>query len=173
MFDFIKSRRSIRKFKETKIEQEKINILSEALLRAPTSKSTKSTEIIITQEKNLIEQIAQARITGSEFLKNSTTVITVIGNPEKTDVWVEYTSIAAAYIQLLAHSMNLGSCWVQIRNRNKDDYISSEKFIKELLNIPENLNVLCCIGLGYPDEIKNPIPDEKLNFDRIKKEVYK
>jgi len=63
--------------------------------------------------------------------------------------------------------MGLGSCWIQIRNRKYSETKTSEDYIKEMLNIPENLNVLSIIALGYPDEEKSPADIHALLYDQI------
>ncbi|MGI6538331.1 MAG: nitroreductase family protein [Caldicoprobacterales bacterium] len=43
----------------------------------------------------------------------------VVGiDEEKASTWVEDASISAAYIQLAAHSLGLGSCWAHVRERS-------------------------------------------------------
>ncbi|MFA5563311.1 MAG: nitroreductase family protein, partial [Candidatus Caldatribacteriota bacterium] len=84
---------------------------------------------------------------------------------EQSDVWVEDCSIASTIMILTARSLGLGSCWVQIRRREDSSGFNSEKYIKKVLDIPDNLRVLCMIAIGYPDEKKSEkrIPEEKLN----------
>ena len=78
-----------------------------------------------------------------------------MADPEKTDIWIEDASIAATMIMLSAQDSGLGSCWIQIRNRMHQDNIKSEKYVKQILKIPDNLTVLCIIAIGYPDEKKS------------------
>jgi len=75
---------------------------------------------------------------------------------------VEDASIAAFSIQLEAQSLGLASCWIQIRNRMHDEETKSEDYVKEYLNIPEDIRVDLIISLGYPGEKKIPIPKKML-----------
>ncbi len=43
----------------------------------------------------------------------------------------------------------------------------AEDYIKEKLNVKENYKVESIIAIGYKDEVKEPISEEKLDFDKI------
>jgi len=83
-------------------------------------------------------------------------------------VWVEDCSIAAILLQLAAQSAGLGSCWIQIRNRMFSETVSSEKYIQQLLTIPENYKILCVVSIGYPAKIREGKPWEELQFEKIR-----
>ena len=56
-------------------------------------------------------------------------------------------------MQLEAETLGLGSCWIQIRNRMaQGEEQTSNDFVKELLHIPEQYEVLAILALGVPDE---------------------
>jgi nitroreductase len=80
---------------------------------------------------------------------------------------VEDCAIAAIVAHLTAHSLGLGSCWIQIRNRAYSSEKSSEKYVRELLGIPSNLRVESIISIGVPGETKPPVPAEKLQYEKI------
>ena len=54
------------------------------------------------------------------MLKEAPVAIAVIVDEERTDTWVEDSSIALSFMQLEAADKNLGSCWVQIRLRTNE-----------------------------------------------------
>jgi nitroreductase len=85
----------------------------------------------------------------------------------ESDVWVEDCSIAAIILQLAGCSLGLGSCWIQIRKRMHSTNFSSEDYIKRVLGFPENLFVESMIAFGYPDEDKEPVPKEQLEYEKI------
>jgi len=45
---------------------------------------------------------------------------------------------------------------------------TSEDYIKQVLGLPENLVVERMIAFGYPDEDKEPIAGEELEYEKIK-----
>src|SRR3989304_1257735 len=117
MIDLLRKRRSIRVYEDRKIEFEKIEILKEALVRSPSSRSINPWEFIFVDEKELLQKLSQAKEHGSEFLEDAAVGIVVCGDEKRSDVWVEDCSIASILVQMVAQSIGLGSCWIQIRNR--------------------------------------------------------
>lgn len=173
--ELLKSRRSIRKYKEKRIEDEKINYLKEICLLSPTSKNKKPCEFIFVEDKEMLKILSNVKPKGGQMIAYSPLSIVVIANPEKSDVWVEDASIVSAYLHLACHDLGLGSCWVQIRKRmkNYEENISSESIVKESLQIPEKYKVLSIIAIGYPDESKEKYKISSLNHKSIHQETYK
>jgi nitroreductase len=71
--------------------------------------------------------------------------------------------VILGYILLVAHEFGLGTCPNGLITAYEDE-------IKDLLNIPENKNVVIGIALGYPDE-KSPINRFKSPRDDLEKFV--
>jgi nitroreductase len=163
----IRKRRSIRKFKTNPVEPEKVDMLVEAALRAPSSRGLQPWEFVVVTDKDLLEKLSRAKTSGSAFLRNAPLAVVVCANPDKSDVWVEDCSIAAILVQLAAESLGLGSCWIQIRNRSHDDKLTAEDYVIETLNIPKGKKVETIIAAGYPDEEKSPHKKEDLPFEKL------
>lgn len=166
--DLIKKRRSIRKFLDKTIEKEKIDILIEAGLRSPSSKSTNPWHFIVIHNKDVLVKLSKAKPHGSSFLKNAPLGILVCADSSVSDVWIEDASIASVFIHLAACDIGLGSCWIQFRGRKHNDQISCDRYIKAVLNIQDNLEVEALIAVGYPDEQKKGHQKESLLVDRIR-----
>jgi nitroreductase len=163
----IQNRRSIRKYKDKAVEAETIDLLVEALLRAPTSMGNNSWKFVVVTDAERLEKLSRAKPHGAAFLKNAPLGIVVCADPQISDVWIENSSIASIYIHLTATSLNLGSCWIQIRERPHDDTRSAEAYVADVLDLPVHLRVLSIIAIGYPDESKAPHPREALAYDRV------
>jgi len=172
MIDLIRTRRSIRSYQDKNIEPEKIEILKEALLRSPTSRNNNAWEFIFVDDKNLLKKLTECKPHGASFLKNAPLGIVICGDETLSDVWVENCSIASIMVQLAAHSIRLGSCWIQIRRRNFSENVTAEEYIQQLLNIPKHLRIESIISIGYPAEEKEIKPKETLPFDKIKYNIF-
>jgi len=170
--DLITNRRSIRRFTTDKVETEKIELLKEAALRAPSSRGSNPWEFIFITDRNLLEKLSGAKPHGSTFLKDAPLGIVVCADPEKSDIWVEDASIAATFIQLAATYLELGSCWIQIRERMHDETRTAEAYIADQLNIPSDIKVESMIAIGYPAESKSPHPKESLQNEKIHLNQY-
>ncbi len=173
MLNILRERRSIRKFQERAVEPEKVSLLKEAVLRSPSGHNFQPCEFIVVDDKGLIGKLSESRPTGSPFLKGASLAIVVLGDEKKSDTWVEDCSIAATLAHLTAHSLGLGSCWVQIRNRLHSDSQSAEEYIQHLMGIPKNLRVVSVIAIGYGAEEKPGHPESELDFSKIKKNSYR
>ena len=168
----VQKRRSIRKFLDKPVEAEKVDVLLEAALRAPSSRGLNPWEFIVVTDQDLLGKLSGAKQHGSTFLKNASLGIVVCADPEQCDVWIEDASIAAIFIQLEAESLGLGSCWIQIRERTHDETKSAEEYIADILNIPAKMKVASIIAIGYPDEQKSPHKAEELLYEKVHRGIY-
>ena len=124
-FDLLKTRRSIRKYQPRAVEKEKILKIVQAALMSPASKRSNSWEFVVVEDKNTLEKLAESRPHGSQMLKDAVLGIVVVADTTKSDIWFEDASIASIIIQLQAQDLGLGSCWVQVYNRQKDETITT------------------------------------------------
>lgn len=170
--ELIRRRRSVRKYEPKSLGADKIDLLVEALLRSPTSMGKNPWEFVIVTDPDLLKKLSTAKPHGAGFLKNAAVGIVICADPQISDVWVEDASIATTFVHLAAASLDLGSCWIQIRERPHDDSQSAGEYTAGLLGLPEHLRVLSIVAVGYPDESKEGHPVEKLNFEKVKLNGY-
>jgi len=154
--DLLRKRRSVRTFSGKQVDAATLAVLTEALLRSPTSRGINPWNFILVTRRETLKKLAVAKERGSEFLKNAALAVVITGNEMASDVWIEDCSIAAINVQLLATDRGLGSCWVQIRNRFHSSTQTSESFVQSLLGIPEHFRVAMIVGIGYPDKDVEP-----------------
>ncbi len=172
LLDLLRSRRSVRKFADKPVEQEKLELLIEAILRSPSSRSLNPWQFVVVRKPQTLTDLARAKPHGASFIKNAPLAIVVCGDAEKSDVWVEDCSIAALIAHLAAADLGLGSCWVQLRLREHDAATTSDQYVKELLGLPDNLMVEAVIAIGYPAEDKPGHAGSSLLYDRLSFDRY-
>lgn len=173
LHDLLKTRRSIREFQDKQLEKEKIDKILKSALLSPSSRGIRPWEFVTVTRKDMLQKLSLCKEHGSAFLKGAPMAVVVIADTDACDVWIEDASIASVIIQLSAHALGIGSCWIQVRKRFHAKSVKSEDYIKELLGIPENFAVESVIALGYPDEEKKAYDDgdllvEKLHFEKFK-----
>jgi nitroreductase len=166
-YDLLKSRRSIRKFRNREVEKEKIDTILKSALLSPSSRASRPWEFIVVAEGELLKKLSGCREHGSAFLAGAPLGIVVIADPEACDVWVEDASIAAIIIQLSVQSLDLSSCWIQVRERYHSGEVKAEDYIKGILEIPSKYRIECIIAIGYPNEEKKAYDDNELLYDKI------
>ncbi|TGE33554.1 nitroreductase family protein [Desulfosporosinus sp. Sb-LF] len=171
MLDSLYRRRSIRKYQSTKIDQDTVQLLLKAALLSPSSKGLQPWQFIVVEDSEILKELSKVK-KGAGHLKNATLGIVVCADSAISDVWVEDASIAATILHLTANSMGLGSCWIQIRERQFTETETAEQHVREVLEIPVNIKVVAIISIGYPDESKSPHTDNNLRFDKVHLNKY-
>lgn len=167
MLDLLYSRRSIRKYTHQLVETEKIEQLIEAALLSPTSRNREAWEFIVVTDKTTLQQLSIAKPGSASMLSEAPLAIVVAGNTTDSDVWIEDCSIAAIIIQLAAQDLGLGSCWIQLRGRKYDQTLTSSKYVKNLLKLPDHLEIECIISIGYPAEMKKKKDKTELSYNKV------
>ncbi|MBQ2608604.1 MAG: nitroreductase family protein [Paludibacteraceae bacterium] len=160
-------RRSIRKYQDRPIEQEKIDYLLQCALMAPSSKRTNPWEFVVVRQTETLRAMQACRTYGSGMFETAQAAIVVALDASLTDTWQADGAIAAEHILLAAEEQGLGACWCQVHARE-----GAEELIRELCGIPEGLSVLCVISLGYKDEERRTYELEKLKYEKIHNEKY-
>jgi nitroreductase len=168
MIELLRNRRSIRKYTDEPVEAEKLEILKEALLRAPSSKNINPWEFIFIDDREIIQKLAQCKPHGTLPLVTAPLAVIICADETKNDVWIEDCSIASILLQLTAQTLGLGSCWIQVRNRSYMKLTSSEEYIQQLIGIPKNYRVLNIVAAGYAQTLRKGKPVSELQFEKIK-----
>ena len=147
--DFItiaKQRMSVRDYKETKVEPEKLEQILEAAHVAPTAANLQPVHLIVVQSEEGLAKIGKAaNIYGASL------AIIVCADHDKA--WVRPfdgkqtgdidASILTDHMMLEATELGLGSVWIC--------YFKPD-VIKEEFNLPDNLEPVNILAIGYSDE---------------------
>ena len=163
----IKQRRSTRKFTEEPLTPEQVEAILKAGLMAPSSKRSNPWQFIVVEDKEMLQKLAHCKNGGSAFLEGCSLAVVVCADVMASDVWVEDASVASIYMQLQAEDLGLGSCWCQIRNRVTEDERDSNDYVRFLLQIPYQLDVLSIIGFGHKDQVRKPFDESHLQWEKI------
>jgi len=157
VFDAIRKRRSIRKYKETGVEQEKLNTVLEAARLAPSATNKQPWAFIVVTDPHVKEQLRSSY--DEEWFIKAPVIIVGCAVPDQAwrrndgeEYWMVDVAIAMQNIVLAATELGLGTCWIA-------DF--DEKAAKEALRIPEDVRVVAMTPLGYPDEEKGPVMGRK------------
>jgi nitroreductase len=172
MYKLLENRRSVRKYKPEKVDDQTVNVLIKSILRAPSGKRIDPWEFIYIDDPAILSQLAESKAHGSKLIKDAPQCIVFLADETKTDVWIEDASVAITIGHLAATDLGLGSCWVQIRNRKAADGTDSDTFVRDLLNIPENMRVEAVLAFGYPDEEKSGHSEDGLQLDKVYANQY-
>lgn len=167
MLDLLRQRRSIRKFTTAQIEPEKLESLCEALLRAPTSRNLQPCSFVLVEDRKILDQLATAKPHGASFFATASLAVVVVADPSVSDVWVEDAAVAATIVQLAVEDLGLKSCWAQLRLRQHNETISASEYVRQLVDLPEGVEIPMVIAIGYADEKKSGHPFSSLRQEKI------
>jgi nitroreductase len=165
--NLISKRRSIRKFTSEPLKPEQVEQILKAGLKSPTSKNAKPWHFIVIEDKDQLQQLSLCKKMGGKLIAESSLAIVVVADTIVSNVWIEDASIASIVMQLQAEDLGLGSCWVQIRGRYTANETSSEEYIKDMLNLPMQLEVLSVIAIGHKAQEKPIISDDGLPWEKV------
>lgn len=152
----IKTRRSIRQYKDTPVTDEQLTTVLEAVQWAPSWANSQCWEIVVVKDPAVKEKLAETLSPGNpstEAVKNAPVVIVACATKEKSGYykgqpitvkgdWLMYdVGLAMQNLSLAAHAIGLGT--VQIGAFNIED-------AEKILGVPEGITVVAMTPLGVP-----------------------
>jgi nitroreductase len=159
MNDFIrilKDRRSVRQYIDKPIEKRILEEIVDCARLAPSARGIQHWVFLVVMEEENLSKLSEIVNWGS-FIKDASACVVVCG---KRDVKrrVEDCCLAAENIMLAAKSLGIGSCYVAALGKEIDK-------ARDLLNIPEDFEIICFISLGYFEN--NPEPHDKKKLEEV------
>lgn len=173
MLDFIKSRRSTRKFKQIQVPKELLDKVIEAGRFAPSGGNSQTTHFIVIKNKDVLDKLAQ--LASEEFSKMEVTentyrslansinaskrggyvfhyncpVLIVTANKKDYGNNIADCACALENMMLMANALDLGSVWInQLRWLNENPVLLQEMLG---LGMAEDERVYGALALGYAD----------------------
>ena len=167
LIEVMRRRRSIRKYTGEAVPEEILQKVLQAGLLAPTSRGKRPWEFYVVKEKETLEKLSRAKWHGSALIAGCDTAIVVFADSDLSDAWVEDSSIALAYMDLMASSQGLGSCWVQMHMRKDENGSDSEEIVRQIMDVEEPFRIVGILALGIPAEEKAPYNLEELKWEKV------
>lgn len=146
-FEVIKTRRSIRKFKDQPVSDEIIDKIIEAGTWAPSGMNNQPWKFAVIKDKELKAEISKLTHY-SKIILSADVLIAVFLDNKLTYDRTKDVQAAGACIQnmlLCIHSEGLGAVWLGEILKNKDKILN-------LLDGTKDLELMAVIALGYPAE---------------------
>ncbi|MBH1940824.1 nitroreductase family protein [Mobilitalea sibirica] len=146
--DLAKKRYSVRKYMDKEIEKEKIMDILEAGRYAPSAVNFQPLHFIVITDSEIKKKIYETY--PRPWFQTAPVIIIACGDHSKSwkrkdnkdhcDIDV---AIAIDHMTLAATDLGLGTCWI---------CAFDAKLCHELLDLPEHLEVVALLPLGYPEE---------------------
>ena len=167
MLEVMRRRRSVRRYTEEKISDEQLKQIVSAALLAPSGHSKYPCEFIVVKSREVLEKMSHCRKGVAKMLEGAAAAVGVVADKDKSDTFVEDSCVAMMSMQLLAASLGIGNCWIQVRGREAEDDSASEDYLRAILNFPENFACQAILSLGFPAKEPRARELDKLNFDKV------
>ena len=172
LLELMINRRSVRKYSSEPVTDEQIKTITTVALLSPSGHSKYPCEFIVVKDRQTLEKLSHCRVGVAKMLNNASCAIVTIADKDKSDTIIEDSSISMMNMHLMAASLGLGSCWIQLRIRKSEDGGDSEDFVREVLNIPNNYLCQAILSIGNLEKPSKPHDIEKLNLDKIHSENF-
>ena len=162
------TRRSCKKYRSDPVPQELVEAVVEAGLYAASGSNLQGAIILAVTDKTTRDRLSRLNakydpMGRTDPFYNAPVVLAVLGD-KTTGTGVEDGSLMMGNMMLAAHSLGLGSGWV---NRARQTFDRPEgKALLEKWGLPERYRGVCNCILGYADE--EPAPKERLKGRIIK-----
>jgi nitroreductase len=164
----ISERFSVRNYKKKPVEREKLLLVLEAARQAPSAVNYQPWHFIVVEKPENLDKIKM--VYSREWI--STAPVVIIACSDRTQSWKRKTdgkdsadidiSIAVDHMTLQATELELGTCWVC----NFD-----AKLCSELFQIPDHIEPVVLLPLGYPDT-EMPVKKRKQLEEIVHWEVF-
>lgn len=144
-FTIIKSRRSVRKYKDTPLPEKAIQDALECARQAPTARNEQPWLFGVVKNTETLQQIADLTDHGT-FIAGAQVCFAIFSKRDAT-YYLEDGSAATEQLMLGLWAYGIGSCWVA---GDKKEYAET---IRELLNVPDTYTLVSLVPAGYPADI--------------------
>jgi len=145
----IKKRRSVRKYLQKGVEDDKIRMVMEAARLAPSWANWQCWRFVVVRDPETMAKVCSAVTKGTRinfWIKGAPAIIVCCAEPESSgtregqNYYLVDCAIAMEHLVLMATELGLGTCWVGVFD---------EKELKEVLGVPEHVRVVALTPLGY------------------------
>jgi nitroreductase len=151
VLEAIKGRRSVRSFRDGHIPEDHLKVVLEAAVWAPSGSNAQPWEFVVVRDRSTVEKI---KLFSPGLFGDPDTLVVLCVNRERIKgrgpkelVAVMDVAMAAQNMMLAAYSLGIGSCPIASFNKTA---------VKELLDIPEHVDPILMVSLGYPDRWPEP-----------------
>ena len=151
--DAIRTKRAVRQFQDRNVDTKTIQTILNAGRRSQSSKNTQPWQFIIVQDKSTLKSLSECGSWAGHIAGAAFAVAILTSDPEAKFQTMFDAGQCAAYLQLAAWELGIGSCLASIYEPEK---------ARPLLGFPPDLHLRIAISFGYPvDEDKLTAPPKK------------
>lgn len=160
----IAERKSIRKYLNKSVEEDKIDAMVKAGMAAPSGMDRRPWEFVVVTDREALDSMA-AKLPYAKMLTNAPLAIVVCGDTTRSSYWYLDCSAATQNVLLAAEALGLGAVWTAAY-----PYEDRIDVVRQNTGLPENIVPLCVIPIGYPDGPQKA--KDKFDLQRVHRNKY-
>ena len=159
LMEIIKTRRSVRDYKDTPVPEDKLLKVLEAARLAPSGGNSQLWKFIVVKDGKRRQQLAKAA-SGQAFVAQPPVVIAAVAlMPERIQqcgvpAYAVDLAIAVDHMTLAAVNEGLGTCWIGAFDQEE---------ARKVLGVPAKYQIVALLPLGYPAQPTGPKTRKSLN----------
>ena len=138
----INTKRAIRQFLDKPLNEQEITAIINSGRRAQSSKNMQPWNFIVIQDKATLKALSELGDWAGHMAVAALGIAIITSDPAERFSVMFDSGQAAAYMQLAAWDMEIGSCLATIYKREQ---------ARSLLGYPEDMHIRIAISFGYPD----------------------
>ncbi|MDY6148469.1 MAG: hypothetical protein SPI35_05580 [Porphyromonas sp.] len=139
-------------FQESTITEETIQgILEAALTTPPCYGAQQNTHLVLCDEVDLLVRLSEVFGSDSHIVSltsDAAFCLVVLHSPQFSPHWREEAAVVATHARLQAISLGLTAHWVHISERESYDGGDAGEYVKRILGIPYQMEVVCLLFIG-------------------------
>jgi nitroreductase len=159
LLTLLKGRRSIRRYRPGPVPDEMVEQLLEAGRWAPSASNRQPWAFIVVRDKTILRQVAQHA--AYYFIRwahvAEAPLLIVLCGDARNRVYRRFlhedVGLAGGQMMLQAKALGLGTCWIGALDR---------KAIADILKLPDRLEIVGLLTVGFPAEDPPPPPRKPL-----------
>ena len=160
----IAERKSVRKYLNKSVEEDKIDAMVKAGMAAPSGMDRRPWEFVVVTDREALDSMA-AKLPYAKMLTNAPLAIVVCGDTTRSSYWYLDCSAATQNVLLAAEALGLGAVWPAAY-----PYEDRIDVVRQNTGLPENIVPLCVIPIGYPDGPQKA--KDKFDLQRVHRNKY-
>ena len=149
LIDAILGRRSIRKYKEKDVEDEKIRKILEAAIWAPSSGNTQTWRFYIVRDERIKRELSASALNQRHIRESPVVIVVGYDMQEMYSAYrergvtlyaIQDAAAATQNMLLRAYDLGLGTCWVGAFDENE---------VSRILDLPKYVRPVAIVTVGY------------------------
>ena len=162
VIEIIRTKRAVREFLPEPLRDEDIHTILYAGRRAQSAKNMQPWHFIAIRNPEILTKLSNLGTWAGHLAKAPLAVAIITPHPDTRFSIMFDAGQSAAYMQLVAWELGIGSCLATIYDTEA---------ARELLGFPEELHIRIAISFGYPQDAnilsKPPQKNGRRSFDEV------